>query len=289
MKKLLVAVVFFCADAGALLSGDTLQGIASVINATKGNNNYQQQGYQNGTQQWGFFSPQAQKNTQVSLNQVQSQTATIFIQQGWSVEQNAILKNGSQILGYITNEGWVISPEGQVVYGPNDERRFQKFAVPKKIKNAFKKLGYVYQNTNQNNQQKGFVMASGGQQWIASQPVLNNGQPASSDPQALPRFLKIIGEMADDTMAILETNVANEKVRNLVYKLLKLMMQSCTQQSADRSKLMKMRDSILELAKRPMRLRLPKNSILSLKVHSKIMICLFQKMLKSAKLREQRS
>ena len=97
-------------------------------------------------------------------------------------------------------------------------------------------------------------MANGGQQWgssnVISQSMLNNGAPASSDPQALPRFLKIIGEMAEDSLTLLEANIENEKVRNLVYKLLQLMIQSCTQQAADRSKLMKMRDSILELAKK---------------------------------------
>ena len=172
--------------------------------------------------------------------------------QGYVIDNNDIVTFNSQVQGYVSNKGWVVNPDGVVMYGPQDKLN-QKISVPKKIKNAFKNLGYVYQNANQNNQQQ-FVMANGGQQWgnsnVISQSVLNNGQLASSDPQALSRFLKTIEEMAEDAITLLEENVSNEKVRNLVYKLLKLMIQSCTQQAADRSKLIKMRDAILELAKK---------------------------------------
>lgn len=250
MKKLLVAIaiVSFCADANALLSGDTLQGVASIIKASKGNNfpaasngfvvapngMYQQQVVQQNT-----LSPKEQ--TKINLRN-----------QGYVIGDNDIVILNNQVQGYVSNEGWVVNPAGIVIYGPANKIN-QKVSVPKKVKRALQNYGYLYQNANQNNKQQ-FVMANGGQQWgssnVISQSMLNNGAPASSDPQALPRFLKIIGEMAEDSLTLLEANIENEKVRNLVYKLLQLMIQSCTQQAADRSKLMKMRDSILELAKK---------------------------------------
>jgi len=253
MKKLLVAIaiVGFCTDAGALISGDTLQGVASIINATK-NNNYQQ-GYQNGVQQWGFAQQQGGFIPQ-SASFPKEQTKINLRNQGYIIGDDDVVANGNgQVQGYVSNEGWVVNPDGVVIYGPANKIN-NKVSVPKKIKNAFKKRGYVYQNTNQNvsNQQQGFVMANGGQQWVASnitsQPVLNNGMPA--DSKSISRFLKNIEEMAEDLFSLLEANIENEKVRSLALKLIKLMMQSCTQQTADRSKLMKMRDSILELAKK---------------------------------------
>ena len=262
MKKLLVAVAIagFCTDAGALFSRDTLQGIASVITATKGNNNFQQQGYQNGVQQWNFAQQQggfAQQNTNISKKvQNNPQLQAVLAQNSSFADSQDIVRsmyNPNQIQGYVTKKGMIVNPQGIVMWGPQGNQG-QKVDIPKKIQKIFETAGiqgYAGTPLNQAPQwgsSQTLVNSQSNLSLWNSQPMLDNGMPA--DTKAISRFLKSIEEMAEDLFTILEANIDNEKVRSLVLKLIKLMMQSCAQQAADRVKLAKMRMHILDLSRK---------------------------------------
>ncbi len=239
MKKLLAAITIFsfCTSANALFSEGTLRGVASIINATKNDNNFQQ-GNQNGIQSTYFYNPSP---SYVAVNSAKEQTKMNLRSQGYIVGNDDIVVHGNgQVVGYVTKDGWAASPEGNVWYGPQDKLN-RKISVPKNIKNAFKS----HVNNNQQ-QQWGSVPALSYQ---SSLPILNTGAPA--DKESTKRLLNTLTDMLNDIKPIMQAHgLKNKEVLDQCFEITDSIMTCCKQQAVDEANLQKLRDGILFLARK---------------------------------------